>query len=57
MYDRALVVQQAAVFVFDGDIERYITTGEMSRRKKVPYTAEQEALIAKTLRTGKLIIP
>lgn len=57
MYDRALVVQQAAVFVFDGDIERYITTGEMSRRKKVPYTAEQEALIAETLRTGKLIIP
>ena len=57
MYDRALVVQQAQVLVFDGDVARFIETGEMTRRKKVPYTREQEALIAEIHRTGKLIIP
>jgi hypothetical protein len=57
MYDRALVVQQAQVFVFDGDVGRFIETGQMQRRKKIPYTPEQEALIAEIHRTGKLIIP
>ncbi|MCI0362117.1 MAG: hypothetical protein L0211_26850 [Planctomycetaceae bacterium] len=56
MYDRALVVQQAQVFVFEGDIERFIETGQMTRRKKIPYTPEQQALIDEIHRTGKLII-
>ena len=56
MYDRALVVQQAQVLVFDGDIQRFIETGQMTRRKKVPYTPEQQALIDEIHRTGKLII-
>ena len=57
MYDRAFVVQQAQVLVFDGDVARFIETGEMTRRKKIPYTREQEALIAEVHRTGRLIIP
>ena len=56
MYDRALVVQQAQVFVFEGDIERFIETGQMTRRKKIPYTPEQQALIDEIHRTGKLTV-
>jgi hypothetical protein len=57
VYDRALIVQQAQVFVFDGDVGRFIETGHMQRRKKIPYTPEQQALIDEIHRTGKLIIP
>ena len=56
MYDRAIVVQQAQVPVFDGDVARFIETGQMTRRRKVPYTPEQQALIDEIHRTGKLII-
>jgi hypothetical protein len=45
------------MFVFDGDIARFIETGEMAKRKKIPHTPEQLALIEEIHRTGKLIVP
>lgn len=56
-YDRRLIVQQAQVFVFDGDVQAFVETGAMQRRRKIPHTPEQLALIAEIHRTGKLIIP
>jgi hypothetical protein len=37
-------------------MERFIETGQMTRRKKIPYTPEQQALIDEIHRTGKLTV-
>ena len=57
-YDRSRLVLQAQMFVFDGDIQRFIETGTTEKRRRIPHTPEQEALIASIhANGGKLIIP
>jgi formylmethanofuran dehydrogenase subunit C len=51
---RTLIVQQAALLSFDGDLNRFIATGEMIKRKPIPLTPEVAAKVAEYMATGKL---
>ena len=56
VHSRKLIYQQAAIFTFNGDIQRFIDTGEMRKPKPIPYTPEQEALIAQVHANGGRLI-
>lgn len=54
---RTIIAQQAALFTFDGDVAKFIETGEMRKRQPIPTTPEVEQKIAEIHASGgKLII-
>lgn len=57
VHARKLLVQQARLFFFDGDVERFIQTGELDKKKPIPRPPAVNAKIAEIhANGGRLII-
>jgi hypothetical protein len=57
IHQRTLLVQQAAMFVFEGDVGRFIETGQLRKRKRPKTDPAVEAKIAEIhANGGRLII-